>query len=56
MLNKFFEFITIGIFTPIVYIFYSVLVILLTFLIGFPIVIGIRLISMALDIFFKGVL
>lgn len=56
MLDKFFEFIGIGILTPILYLFYSVLVILLTFLLGFPIVIGIRLISIALDIFFKGVL
>ena len=55
MLNKIFEFIGIGILTPILYVFYSVLVILLTFLLGFPIIIGIRLISMAIDVFFKGV-
>jgi hypothetical protein len=56
MLDKIFEFISIGIMTPIVYVFYAIVAIMFTFIFGFPIAVGIRLISIALDVFFKGVL
>jgi hypothetical protein len=51
-INKFFEFISIGIVTPILYIFYSVFVILFTFILGLPIAIGIYLIKLAMELFF----
>jgi hypothetical protein len=56
MLDKIFEFISIGIMTPIIYFFYAIATILFIFILGFPIAVGIRLISIALDVFFKGVL
>jgi hypothetical protein len=52
--NKFFEFLSIGIVTPILYIFYSLVTILFTFILGLPIAIGIYLIKMAMDFLFKG--
>lgn len=54
LLNKFFEFLAIGIVTPIIYIFYSLVVIVFTFIIGLPIAIGIYLIKMAMDFLFNG--
>jgi len=53
-MNKFFEFLAIGIMTPIVYAFYAVFTILFTFILGFPIAIGIYLIKLAMDFFFGG--
>jgi len=50
--NKFFEFISIGIATPIIYIIYSLATILFTFIIGLPIAIGIYLIKLAMDFIF----
>jgi hypothetical protein len=52
--NKFFEFLSIGIATPILYAIYSVVAILSTFVLGLPIAIGIYLIKMAMDFLFKG--
>jgi hypothetical protein len=52
--NKFFEFLSIGIVTPILYIFYSFATILFTFILGLPIAIGIYLIKLAMDFLFKG--
>jgi hypothetical protein len=52
--NKFFEFLSIGIVTPILYIFYSFVTILFTFILGLPIAIGIYLIKLAMDLLFKG--
>lgn len=52
--NKFFEFLSIGIATPILYIFYSFVTILFTFIAGLPIAIGIYLIKLAMDFLFKG--
>lgn len=52
--NKFFEFLSIGITTPILYIFYSFVTILFTFILGLPIAIGIYLIKLAMDLLFKG--
>lgn len=52
--NKFFEFLSIGIATPILYAIYSLVAILFTFVIGFPITIGIYLIKLAMDFLFKG--
>lgn len=53
-LDKFFEFLSIGIATPILYVFYSVVTILFTFILGLPIAIGIHLIKLAMDFIFKG--
>ena len=52
--NKFFEFLSIGIVTPILYIFYSFVTILFTFILGLPIAIGVYLIKLAMDLLFKG--
>ena len=53
-INKFFEFLSIGIVTPIIYIFYSLVVVVFTFILGLPIAIGIYLIKLAMDFLFKG--
>lgn len=53
-MNKFFEFLSIGIITPIVYCIYVVFTILFTFILGFPIAIGIYLIKLAMDFCFGG--
>lgn len=53
-INKFFEFLSIGIITPIIYIFYSLVVVVFTFILGLPIAIGIYLIKLAMDFLFKG--
>jgi hypothetical protein len=52
--NKFFEFLSIGIVTPIFYIIYAIATILSVFILGFPIAIGIYLIKLAMDIIFGG--
>jgi hypothetical protein len=54
MSNKFFEFIGHGLITPFIYAFYSIITILFTFLIGFPIGIGIYLILYAIKLIFNG--
>ncbi len=51
-INKFFEFLSIGIVTPIIYVFYSVVTIMFTFILGLPIAIGIYLIKLAMDLIF----
>lgn len=51
-MNKVTEFIAIGIVTPFIYIFYSLIVILFTFILGFPFAIGIYLIKLAIDTLF----
>ena len=53
-MNKFFEFLSVGIITPIVDCIYVVFTILFTFILGFPIAIGIYLIKLAMDFFFGG--
>jgi hypothetical protein len=50
--NKFFEFISIGIVTPFIYLFYCVITILFTFILGLPIAIGLYLIKFAMDFIF----
>lgn len=52
MLNSFLEFLSWGIVTPIVYLFYFVLAVLATFIVGIPIIVGIRLVNMAVDLIF----
>lgn len=52
--NKFFEFLSIGIATPILYVFYCVATILFTFILGLPIAVGIYLIKLAMDLLFNG--
>lgn len=52
--NKFFEFLSIGIVTPFLYLFYSVVTVMFTFILGLPIAIGIYLIKLAMDFLFKG--
>ncbi len=55
-MDKFIEFISMGIFTPVVYVIYAVFTVLFTFLMGLPIAIGIYLIQMALNWLFTGVI
>lgn len=50
--NKVSEFIAMGIVTPFIYVFYSLIVILFTFILGFPFAIGIYLIKLAMDLLF----
>lgn len=55
-MNKFFEFLSIGVVTPLFYIVYMVLTILFTFALGLPIAIGIYFIQMFVRwIFAEGV-
>lgn len=56
MLDKFLEFIYMGIVTPILYLFYSVATILLVFVLGLPIVIGFYLIQLAVSHIFGNTL
>ena len=53
MNNSFFEFLSWGIATPIIYLFYFVFAVLTTFIIGVPIAVGIRLVMMAVDSIFS---
>ena len=48
------EFLFMGILTPIFYVLYSIFTILITFLIGFPIAVGIYLIQMAIKWMITG--
>ena len=56
MLDKFLEFIYMGIVTPVLYLFYSVATILLVFVLGLPIVIGFYLIQLAVSYIFGNTL
>lgn len=53
MSDSFFEFLSWGIVTPLMYLLYFVFAVLATFIIGLPIVVGIRLIVMAVDLIFS---
>jgi hypothetical protein len=53
-MNKFFEFISMGIITPIFYLIYSVFAIIFTFALGLPIAIGIYFIQMFINWIFEG--
>lgn len=50
MMNKFFEFLSIGIVTPIIYLIYCGAVILTTFVFGLPIAVGLYLIQVAMNL------
>lgn len=54
VMNKFFEFLSVGLSTPIIYLIYATIAVLFTFILGFPIAIGIYLIRLAMDFLFKG--
>lgn len=54
MANKFIEFIATGILTPVIYLAYSIVVILLTFLFGLPIAIGFYFIELAIKFLLNG--
>lgn len=54
MANKFIEFMATGIMTPIIYLAYSVVAILFTFLIGLPIAIGFYFIELAMKFLLQG--
>jgi hypothetical protein len=56
MFDKFLEFIYMGIVTPILYLFYSIVTILLVFMLGLPIVIGFYLIQLAISYIFGNTL
>ena len=53
-MQKFIEFISMGLFTPIAYLIYALFTILFTFMIGLPIAIGIYFIEMAMNFLFHG--
>jgi len=53
MKNSFFEFISYGIFTPVIYFIYCIAAILFTFLFGLPFAIGIYLVNMATNLIFQ---
>jgi hypothetical protein len=53
-MQKFFEFLSMGIVTPFAYLVYAVVVIALTFLLGLPLAIGIYFIQMFIDFLFHG--
>jgi hypothetical protein len=50
MIQKFFEFLAIGVVTPVIYLVYCGAAILTTFLFGFPVAVGIYLIQVAMDL------
>lgn len=52
--NKFFEFLSIGLITPFIYVIYAVFTVLFTFMIGLPIAIGIYLIKLAMNFLLGG--
>ena len=53
-MNKgFFEFISYGIFTPIIYAIYFLAAVIFTFLFGLPFAVGIYFINMATNLIFK---
>jgi hypothetical protein len=53
-MDKFFEFISIGIMTPVFYVIYSIFAIIFTFALGLPVAIGIYLIQMFINWIFHG--
>jgi hypothetical protein len=53
-MNKFFEFLSMGIITPIFYLIYSLFAIIFTFALGLPIAIGIYFIQMVMNWIFEG--
>jgi hypothetical protein len=53
-MNKFFEFLSMGIITPVFYLIYSLFVIVFTFALGLPIAIGIYFIQMFIKWIFQG--
>ena len=53
-MQKFFEFLWVGIVTPFAYLFYAVIVITLTFILGLPLAIGIYFIQMFINFLFHG--
>ena len=56
-MDKFFEFISIGIITPIFYVLYAIFTVIFTFALGLPIAIGIYFIQMFINwIFHRGIL
>jgi len=50
MMNKFFEFLSIGVVTPIIYLVYCGAAILTTFVFGLPIAVGLYLIQVAMNL------
>lgn len=53
MKNSFIEFISYGLFTPIIYLIYFLAAVLFTFIFGLPFAVGIYLINMATNIIFE---
>lgn len=53
-MDKFFEFISIGIMTPIFYVIYAILTVIFTFALGLPVAVGIYLIQMFINWIFQG--
>lgn len=53
VVNKFLEFLYVGIFTPFAYLLYSMVTVVSTFLIGLPIAIGIYVIQLAMNWLFN---
>ena len=53
MKNNFFEFLSYGLFTPIIYLIYFLAAVLFTFIFGLPFAVGIYLVNMATNIIFE---
>jgi hypothetical protein len=53
-MDKFFEFLSIGVMTPVMYLIYAFFIIIFTFALGLPIAIGIYFIQMFINWIFQG--
>lgn len=53
-MQKFFEFLSIGIVTPFAYLIYAAIIVVFTFLLGLPFAIGIYFIQMFMSFLFHG--
>lgn len=53
-MQKFFEFLSMGIVTPLIYLVYAFFAVAFTFLLGLPIAIGIHFIKMFINFLFQG--
>lgn len=53
-MQKFFEFLSMGIVTPLIYLVYAFFAVAFTFLLGLPIAIGIYFIQMFINFLFHG--
>ena len=53
-MDKFFEFLYMGVVTPILYLIYVIFMVIFTFALGFPIAVGMHFIQMFINWIFQG--